>query len=99
MAGKKGMKCVRKNDESERHWEYYKKNNPSWPKEQCEAAAKYFRRSCNPRCAAYYETRFPFMSAEEIQDKINQKNEQRKSNNPLSGLKYWKDHYVHIRYK
>lgn len=89
MAGKKGQSHIKSKELSKKFPEYYKANNPNWTDEQCEAAAKHFRKTTNWQCIEYYEEKYPELSHEEhliLKDKINSK---RKSNNPLN-IEYYK---------
>ena len=52
-------------EESKKYPEYYKKNFPSWTLEECEEAAKKYKKSTNVRSIEYYISKFPNKSYEE----------------------------------
>jgi hypothetical protein len=90
MAGKKGIK--RKHEDDKRFAEYYKKQHPEWTLEECENAARYFKRSCNYQCIEYYERNYPELSHEEHLKLKTQLQEQKKSNNPFN-IEYYEKNF------
>lgn len=86
MAGKKGQKISKEN--SKRQTEYYKKNFPDWTIEQCEEAAKKFRKSCNSGTIEYWMNKYPELSIDEC-EKIRKKYLQDKKSNNSNYLEYY----------
>ena len=92
MGGKKGMKITKKHEDNKRFAEYYKKEHPEWTLEECENAARYFKRSCNYQCIEYYEKLYPELSHEEHLKLKTQLLEQKKSNNPFN-IEYYEKNF------
>lgn len=69
-------------EESKKYPEYYKKNFPSWTLEECENAAKKFKRSCNNATIEYWINKYPKLSKEECEKIRKEYLENKKSNNP-----------------
>lgn len=86
MAGKNGQKISKEN--SKRQAEYYKKNFPDWTIEQCEEAAKKFRKSCNSGTIEYWMNKYPELSIDEC-EKIRKKYLQDKKSNNSNYLEYY----------
>lgn len=95
MAGIKGMKRKKSDEDSPRLAEYYKKQNPEWTIEQCEEKAKWFKKSCNYQCIEYYEKNYPELTHEEHLELRKQLQIQKKQNNPLN-LEYYIKNYPEL---
>lgn len=69
-------------EESKKYPEYYKKNFPLWTVEQCENAAKNFRKSCNNNSIEYWIIKHPELSKEECNKLRKEYIEKKKIKNP-----------------
>lgn len=85
----------KKPEDSEKHWEYYKKRNPELSKDECLLKAKLFKKSCNVKNIEYYERFYPELSKEEQQQMLKEKLESSKKNSPLQ-LIYWQNKYPEL---
>ena len=80
------------NDESPRHFEYYKKQNKNWTVEQCEQAAINFRKSTNWQNIEYYKKQHPELSDVECEQLRLDAISNKKRNNMLN-IEYWEFNY------
>lgn len=80
------------NDESPRHFEYYKKQNKNWTVEQCEQAAINFRKSTNWQNIEYYKKQHPELSDVECEQLRLDAIKRKKQNNILN-IEYWEFNY------
>ena len=69
-------------EESKKYAEYYQKNFPLWTVEQCENAAKNFRKSCNNNSIEYWIIQHPVLSKEECTKLRKEYIEKKKIKNP-----------------
>lgn len=95
MAGKSGMKVIKKNDESPRHWQYYKKRDANLTQQECEQKANWFKKSCNYQCIEYYERTHPNLSHEQHIELLNNAIHKKRYNNPMN-FEYYEYHYSNI---
>lgn len=90
MAGKKGQKRIKPNDESPRHYEYYQKQHPEWTEQQCIDACNYFKKTKNYQCIEFYQTHYPDLTLEEQEKMLKEKVS--KKNSPQT-FDYWRNKY------
>lgn len=90
MAGKKGQKRIKPNNESPRHYEYYQKQHPEWTEQQCIDACNYFKKTQNYQCIEFYQTHYPELTPEEqeklLKERVSKKNSPQK-------IEYWRNKY------
>ena len=90
MAGKKGQKTS--DDNNKRKWMYYKGIHEDWTLEECQEAAKTFRKSCTYTNIEYYERFYPELSHEE-QEKMRQEKLYDIRKNNRTKIEYYIEHY------
>ena len=92
---KKGEKSKDWKSNCKKFPEYYKKFNPDWSKNECEAAAKSYCKSINWQCIEYYQKNFPELSPEEQEMKMAQAKKERKSNSKLN-IEYYQKNFPEL---
>lgn len=79
-------------EESKKFPEYYQKYFPSWTIEQCEEAAKHFKKSTNIRAIEYWIEKNPDKTKEECEKLRNEYFLSIRANNPKY-IEYWNKQY------